>query len=340
MAQQYDAVLILAFGGPEKPEEVLPFIEGIVRGRNVPRKRILEVARHYEHVGGRSPNNDQCRRLVSALEVELATHGPKLPVYWGNRHWRPYVADTIRRMADDRISHAAAFFPSPYSSYSTCRQYLETIDQARAAVGDCAPKVDKLRGYFNHPGFIETLVERAGDAIERVPPERRANAGLIFTAHSLPVAMASQCDYERQLAEAARLVGLGLNRSDWSIAYQSRSGPPTEPWLEPDICCFLRQLKQQHPAIADVAVVPVDFIWDHMEVVYDLDVEVRRLCDELGINMIRAVTAGTHRRFVAMIRQLVVERAGDPSGRPALGRLGPAPDVCSVDCCPAPRRLV
>jgi len=336
MAQQYDAVLIPAFGGPEKPEEVIPFLEGIMRGRNVPRKRILEVARHYERFGGRSPNNDQCRRLVSALEADLEANGPKLPVYWGNRQWCPYVADTIRRMADDGISRAAAFFPSPYSSYATCRRYLESIDQARADVGDCAPRVDKLRGYFNHPGFIETLVERAGDALEQVPPERRADASLIFTAHSLPVAMASRCDYERQLAETARLVGLGLSRSDWSMAYQSRSGPPAEQWLEPDICCFLRQLKQRRPAIADVVVVPVDFIWDHMEVVYDLDVEVRQLCDELSINMIRAVTAGTHRRFVAMIRHLVVERADHSPDRIVLGRLGPAPDVCSGDCCPEP----
>ena len=340
MAQQYDAVLILAFGGPEKPDEVIPFIEGIVRGRNVPRKRILEVARHYEHLDGKSPNNDQCCRLVSALEAELATHGPMLPVYWANRHWRPYVVDTIRRMADDGISHAAAFLPSPYSSYATCRGYLETINQARADAGKRAPTVDKLRAYFNHPGFIETLIQRAGDALERVSLERRADAGLILTAHSLPVAMASQCDYEQQLAETARLVGLGLDRSDWSIAYQSRSGPLTDPWLEPDICCFLRQLKQRQPAIADVIVAPLDFISDHMEVVYDLDVEVRRLCDELGINMIRAATAGTHHRFVAMIRQLVVERAGDPSDRSVLGRLGPAPDVCPAECCPAPRRSV
>ena len=340
MAQQYDAVLILAFGGPEKPEEVTPFIEGIVRGRNVPRERILEVARHYEHLGGRSPNNDQCRQLVSALEGELATHGPKLPVYWGNRLWHPYVVDTIRRMADDGSSHAVAFLPSPYSSYATCRRYLETIDQARADTGDRAPQVDKLRGYFNHPGFIETLIQRAGDALEEVPTERRADAGLIFTAHSLPVAMASQCEYEQQLAETARLVGLGLDRSDWSIAYQSRSGPLADPWLEPDVFRSLRQLNQQQPSIADVVVVPLDFISDHMEVVYDLDVEVRQLCDELGINMIRAATAGTHRRFVAMIRQLIAERAGDPSDRPVLGRLGPAPDVCPADCCPAPRRFV
>ena len=336
MANDYDAVLVVAFGGPEKPEEVMPFIEGVVRGRGVPRDRMLAAAGRYERLGGKSPNNDQCRQLVRALEAELASSGPSLPVYWGNRNWRPHLSDTIRRMADDGVRRAAAFLTSPYSSYSSCRQYLEAIDRARAEAGDRAPRIDKLRAYFNHPGFIEPIVEHAGDALRSIPAERRAGVGLVFTAHSLPLAMAGQCAYEAQLAEVARLVADGLGQDHWALTYQSRSGPPDQPWLEPDVRDYARQLDQQQ--VSDVVVVPIGFIWDHMEVVYDLDVDLRQVCDALGVNMVRAATPSTHRRFVAMIRQLVVERTSDASERPALGRLGPAPDVCPADCCPAPQR--
>jgi len=195
--------------------------------------------------------------------------------------------------------------------------------------------VDKLRAYFNHPGFVGPMIDCAEAGLRKIPPKRRSEARLVFTAHSLPAAMASLCAYESQLQEVARLVTDALDISDWSVVYQSRSGPPTQPWLEPDVCCFLRQLKQEDLRVADVVVVPIGFIWDHMEIVYDLDIEVRAVCDELGINMIRAATVATHPQFVAMIRQLIVERISDASERPALGRLGPAPDVCSGDCCPA-----
>ena len=338
MANDYDAVLVVAFGGPEKPEDVMPFIEGVVRGRDVPRERMLAAARRYEHIGGKSPNNDQCRRLVQALEAELANLGPKLSVYWGNRNWRPYLVDTIRRMADDGVRRAAAFLTSPYSSYSSCRQYLEAIGQARAEVGDRAPRIDKLRGYFNHPGFVEPIVQCVGAALGGIPAERRAAAGLVFTAHSLPLAMAKQCDYEAQLAEVARLVAGALGENHWALTYQSRSGPSGQPWLEPDVRDYMRSLDPQRTR--DVVVAPIGFIWDHMEVVYDLDVELQQVCDGLGVNMIRAATPGTHPRFVAMIRQLVAERTGDSPDRPALGGLGPASDACPANCCPAPQRPV
>ena len=337
MSGEYDAVLIVAFGGPEQPADVMPFIEGVVRGRGVPRERLLEVARHYELFAGKSANNDLCRRFAADLEAELAEQCPALRVYWGNRNWHPYLADTLQRMAGDGVRRALAFFTSIYSSYSSCRQYLEDIDRARATVGADAPQVDKLRSAFNHPGFIEPIIENVADALRRVPAERRCHAPVVFTAHSLPTAMAEQCAYETQLREVARLVAEALDLADWALAFQSRSGPPTQPWLEPDVCRHVQQLQQQRP-VRDVVVAPIGFVWDHMEVVYDLDVELRRVCDELGVNMVRAATVGTHPRFVTMVRELIVERISGVSTTPALGLLGPAPDVCPADCCPVPQR--
>ena len=229
-----------------------------------------------------------------------------------------------------------AFFTSIYSSYSSCRQYLEDIERARATVGDAAPQVDKLRSAFNHPGFIAPTAESVADALRRVPAQRRSEARLVFTAHSLPAAMAEQCAYEAELREVGRLVTEALQVSPWSLAFQSRSGPPSQPWLEPDVCDYVRQLRQQEPQLRDVVVAPIGFIWDHMEVVYDLDTELRQACADLDLNMIRAATVGTHPRFVTMVAELIAERLNGTAERPALGRLGPGPDVCPADCCPTP----
>ncbi len=332
----YDALLIVSFGGPERPEEVLPFLENVLRGKPVPRERMLEVAKHYEHFGGASPINEQNRALVRALEAELQAHGPKLPVYWGNRNWRPLLVDTLRQMKADGIRRALAFFTSAYSSYSGCRQYLENIAQAQAEVGPGAPQIDKLRAFFNHPLFIEVLVERSSAALEQLPPERRAAARLVYTAHSIPLAMAQNCRYEAQLQETCRLVSEKLGRSDARLVYQSRSGPPGQPWLEPDIGDYLRQLAAE--GVKDVVVAPIGFISDHMEVVYDLDTEAQQLCQELlGLNMTRAATAGVHPKFIAMIRELILERMTSSPERRALGVLGPSHDVCAADCCSYPR---
>jgi ferrochelatase len=338
MPNLYDAVLIVSFGGPDGPDDVMPFLENVLRGRNVPRERMLEVAEHYYHFGGRSPINDRNRALIAALEKELAAYGPQLPIYWGNRNWHPMLADTLRQMASDGVQRALAFFTSAYSSYSGCRQYRENIAAAQEEVGATVPAVYKLRVFFNHPGFIEPMIERTRSVLDQIPSDRRESAALIFTAHSIPQSMADGCRYEEQLREASRLVAEGLGRHVWELVYQSRSGPPQQPWLEPDICDYIRALKEANRDLADVVIIPIGFISDHLEILYDLDTEAKQLCNELGINMVRAGTVGTHPRFVRMIRELIEERMTASSVRLALGSLGPSHDVCPIDCCLAPAR--
>jgi len=332
MSQQYDAILIVSFGGPEGPDDVMPFLENVLRGKNVPRERMLEVAEHYQHFGGVSPINQQNRDLIAALEAELAMHGPQLPICWGNRNWDPLLADTLQQMADDGIQHALAFFTSAYSSYSGCRQYREDITRAREAVGPAAPKVDKIRVFFNHPGFIEPMVESVSSCLEAIPTERREDTPLLFSAHSIPLSMSDNCRYVTQLKEACRLVAEQVGHDNWELVYQSRSGPPQQPWLEPDICDRIEQLHAESQ-LTDVVILPIGFISDHLEVLFDIDTEARELCEKLGITMHRAATVGTHPRFIRMIRELIVERLSDLSERPSLGNLGPSHDVCPVDCC-------
>lgn len=333
MATSYDALLVVSFGGPESPPDVMPFLENVTRGRNVPRERLLEVAKHYYDLGGRSPINEQNRRLIAAIQRELAEHGSKLPVYWGNRNWHPLLADTLRRMATDGVRRALAFVTSAFSSYSGCRQYLEDIARAQQEVGSQAPQVDKLRVFYNHPGFIEPVIELTRAALEQIPAERRERAMLVFTAHSIPLSMAVGCKYEEQLREACRLVANGVGGTSWHLAYQSRSGPPQQPWLEPDVGDFLENVQASGGHCRDVVVVPIGFISDHMEVVYDLDTELRQRCERWGINLVRAATVGTHPRFVRMIRELIEERISDAAQRLALGTLGPSHDICPADCC-------
>ncbi len=335
MTNSGDAILLLSFGGPDQPEEVLPFLENVLRGRNVPRERLLEVAGHYHHFGGRSPINDQNRALMEALRQVLAAEGPDLPVYWGNRNWHPLLPDTLRQMTADGVRHAFAFVTSAYSSYSGCRQYLEDLARAREAVGPAAPEVQKLRVFYNHPGFIEPMAERVRTALDRIPADRRAAAALAFSAHSVPVAMAETSRYVPQVQEACRLVAELVGRPSYRLVYQSRSGAPGQPWLGPDVLEYLRELAAAGNT-RDVVLAPIGFISDHMEVVYDLDTEARQLCDELGLHLVRGETVGADPRFAAMIRELVLERMGHGPRR-ALGEQGPSHDVCAADCCPAPR---
>jgi protoporphyrin/coproporphyrin ferrochelatase len=331
----YDALLLIAFGGPEQTADVIPFLENVLRGRNVPRKRMLEVAEHYYHFGGVSPINGQMRELIPLLDAELRARGPQMPVYWGNRNWHPMLADTLRRMQAAGVRRAAAFVMSAYSSYSGCRQYLEDIARARETVGPGAPEIDKLRVFYNHPGFIEPVAGYVRDAFAQLPEDRRGAAALVYTAHSVPVSMAANSRYEAQLREACRLVSERLDRTDWRLVFQSRSGPPSQPWLGPDIGDHLREL---HAAgTRDAVVVPIGFISDHMEVLYDLDTEARELCGNLGMNLVRAATVGNHPAFVSMIRELVLERMGELPPR-WLGDQGPSHDVCEPDCCAPPRR--
>ena len=322
----YDAVLVLSFGGPEKPGDVMPFLENVLRGRNVPRERMLAVAEHYHHFDGRSPINDHNRALIAAMKSELANHGLRLPIYWGNRNWHPMLADTLRQMRADGVRKALAFVTSIFSSYSGCRQYLEDIERARAEV-EGAPHIHKLRKFYNHPLFIEAQAAEVRAAMAG------QSAKIIFTAHSVPVGMAETSDYQKQLQEACRLVAEQLGINDWRLVYQSRSGLPSQPWLEPDIGEVMREMEPG----ANVAVVPIGFISDHIEVIYDLDIEVQAIARERGVNMLRAPTVGVHPKFVQMIRELIEERLGLCRPR-AIGQYPASHDVCRADCCPAPAR--
>jgi ferrochelatase len=333
----YDAILVVSFGGPESPDDVIPFLETVLRGRNVPRERLLTVAEHYYHFGGKSPINQQTRELIAALEAELAQHGPKLPVYWGNRNWHPLLPETLLQMKKDGVRRALGFVTSAYSSYSGCRQYRENIAQAQREVGEGAPEVDKLRVFFNHPEFIDATAERVGEALAAVPRDARQNIQVVYIAHSIPVSMATTSDYVRQLEEVRRLVSQKLGVRNDALVYQSRSGVPGQPWLEPDILDCLRMVKTQNLASAAV-LAPIGFISDHMEVVYDLDMEARRLCDSLALPMARAKTVGVHPKFVAMIRELILERVNPGVERRAVGMLEARADVCTEDCCAAPQR--
>jgi ferrochelatase len=336
---RYDALLVVSFGGPESNHEVLPFLENVLRGKNVPRERMLDVAEHYYHFGGKSPINQQNRELIAALRRELDRVGLNLPVYWGNRNWHPLLAETLEEMKKDGIRRALAFVTSAFSSYSGCRQYRENIAKAQQQVGSDAPQVDKLRVYYNHPGFIEPMAERVREALAQLPPEAQAGAHVLFTAHSIPLSMAQSCNYEKQLLEACRLVSEKLGREGDRLVFQSRSGPATQPWLEPDVLEALREIKSGNLATG-VVVAPIGFISDHMEVLYDLDTEAKQLCADFHLPMARAKTVGTHPRFVQMIRELIEERMSETPVRLALGNFGPNHDVCPVDCCLPPQKPV
>ncbi|MEV0583567.1 ferrochelatase [Nonomuraea sp. NPDC050310] len=302
----YDALLVLSFGGPEGPEDVMPFLENVVRGRGVPRARLEQVAEHYLGFGGVSPINAQNRALVEALRAEL-----DVPVYWGNRNWHPFGEDTVRQMREDGVRRAAVFATSAFAGYSSCRQYYEDI--ARISLDD-GPELVKLPHFGDHPGFVEAQADRVRDALAALGRPAR----LVFTAHSIPVSMASTSRYEEQIRRSAGLVNAALGREeDWDLVWQSRSGPPEVPWLEPDVLDHLPKVD------GPVVLVPIGFVSDHMEVVYDLDTEARQLAAELGLPLERAATVGTHPRFVRMVGELMA---------------GPEPVACALTCCPPPVR--
>ncbi|MFI1800977.1 ferrochelatase [Streptomyces sp. NPDC020379] len=351
----YDALLLLSFGGPEGPDDVVPFLENVTRGRGIPRERLKEVGQHYFLFGGVSPINDQNRELLAALRKEFADHGIDLPVHWGNRNWAPYLTDTLREMAAAGHRRVLTLATSAYASYSGCRQYRENLADALAALegeGITPPRVDKLRHYFNHPGFVRPMAEATLAALAALPEDVREGAHLAFTTHSIPTAAADTSGpveghgdggaYVAQHLEVARLVADAVREETgvehpWRLVYQSRSGAPHIPWLEPDICDHLETL---HGAGAEaVVMVPIGFVSDHMEVKYDLDTEATAKAAELGLPVARAATVGADPRFAAAVRELVLERAATERGldprRCALGALGPSHDLCPVGCCPA-----
>lgn len=333
----YDSLLLLSFGGPEGPDDVMPFLENVLRGKPVPRERMLEVAEHYYHFGGVSPINAQNRALLEAIEKALEAAGVDLPVYWGNRNWHPMLEDTLREMRDDGKKRALAFFTSTFSCYSGCRQYRENIAAAQKAVGEDAPLVEKVRMGFNHPGFVRSLADGVEAAAKSLREEHDADPRIVFTAHSIPMTMADNCDYEKQLRESCRLVAEMAGIKDWVLVYQSRSGPPQQPWLEPDVCDYL-EAEHEAGTLPPVIITPIGFVSDHMEVMFDLDEEAAELCQAKGIPMRRSSTAGTHPAFVNMIVELIQERLDPSRPREALGDLGPWHDVCPSNCCLYPRQ--
>jgi protoporphyrin/coproporphyrin ferrochelatase len=344
----YDAVLLVSFGGPERPEDVLPFLENVTRGRGIPPERLAEVAEHYHLFGGRSPINDQNRRLLAAIEQDLRSAGIPAPVYWGNRNWDPFLADALTRMRDDGVTRAACLVTSAYSSYSGCRQYRENLADAVAAVPG-APRLDRLRHYFNHPGFVEPMVDATLSALAELPDAVRHDAQVLFVTHSIPEAMNDAAGptggaYVAQHRAVADEIGERVrqetgHRYPSQLVFCSRSGPPQVPWLEPDVNDRIEELAEQ--GVPGVVVVPIGFVSDHMEVGYDLDTEAAETAKLAGVAFVRAATAGVDPRFVAMVRELLVERAAAERGRdvsrPAVGPLPPSWDVCPAGCCANPR---
>jgi len=338
----YDAVVLVSFGGPERPEDVLPFLANVTRGRGVPPERLAEVAEHYRQFGGVSPINQQCRDLLAALRADFAAHGIDLPIYWGNRNWHPLLPDTVATMRDDGVRRALAFVTSAYGGHSSCRQYLDDIAAARAAVGPEAPVIDKLRQFWDHPGFVQPHVDAVRAALDTLDRARRTSTRLVFTAHSIPTSMAATAGpeggrYEAQLRETARLVAAAAAPDlPYDLVWQSRSGPPHVPWLEPDVNDHLATLPES--GVTSVVVSPIGFVSDHLEVVWDLDTEAAATAKRLGLDYVRAGTPGTDPRFVAMVRELVLERPAP--GRSARRRLGTLPtwDTCPDQCCPARSR--
>ncbi|MFG3205338.1 ferrochelatase [Streptomyces sp. NPDC048192] len=356
-SRPYDALLLLSFGGPEGPDDVMPFLENVTRGRGIPKERLAEVGQHYFLFGGVSPINDQNRELLRALRKDFADNGLDLPVFWGNRNWAPYLTDTLRDMVQAGHRRVAVLATSAYASYSGCRQYREDLAESLAvleAEGLSAPRIDKLRHYFNHPGFIEPMVEGILDALDRLPAATRHSAHIAFTTHSLPVAAADASGppeyqgrrgsggaYVAQHLDVARTIARAVQERTgtyrpWELMYQSRSGAPHIPWLEPDICDHLADLYTA--GVEAVVMAPIGFLSDHMEVKFDLDTEAMDKANELGLAAVRSATVGADPRFAAAVRELLLERAkverGEDPGRVcSVGSLGPSHHVCPAGCC-------
>ncbi|MDD9939896.1 MAG: ferrochelatase [Myxococcales bacterium] len=328
-----DAVLVVSFGGPEAPGDVIPFLQNVTRGRRVPAQRLQAVAARYRDLGGKSPLNDQCRELIAALRIELSAHGIELPIYWGNRNWHPLLPDTLATMRRDGVQRALAYVTSAFGSYSGCRQYRENLAAAGAPLGASAPRVDVLRRPYNHPDFIDTWVEAVRAALAQVPPPGRAHARVVFTAHSIPCSMAATSPYEAELRAACAWIMEQVDARGYDLVYQSRSGPAAVPWLEPDVLEHLDRLASG--GCRDVVLCPLGFLSDHVEVVWDLDREARNLAEGRGVRLVRAATPGAHPRYVSMVRELIQERLDPSRPRRTVGGTEPAPDVCPSDCCVA-----
>jgi ferrochelatase len=348
----YDAILLAGFGGPEGQDDVIPFLRNVTRGRGIPEERLEEVAHHYRHFGGVSPINDQNRELKAALEAELASRGLDLPVLWGNRNWNPYLKDALTEANERGLKKVIAIATSAYSSYSSCRQYREDFAGALEETGlQGSIQIDKVRQFFDHPGFVEPFIEgvRTGLAeIEQKVPgiDPATEVEILFSTHSIPsVDAAKSGPAERGFGEGGAYAAQHLAVAEvvaqaaadgvvrWQLVYQSRSGPPSMPWLEPDINDAIAELPAK--GIRAVIIVPLGFVSDHMEVLWDLDNEAMESSEEAGLVAVRVSTPGTHHAYVKGLVDLVLERRdGVPvEQRPAMTKLGPWYDVCRPGCC-------
>jgi protoporphyrin/coproporphyrin ferrochelatase len=306
MSQAYQAILLIAFGGPSSPEEIRPFLARVTKGLPIPPERLEEVAHHYEAVGGKSPLNEITFRQAAALEKSLIAHGKPLRVYVGMRNSSPFLVDTLEQMARDGVKNALGFILSSHQTEASWDRYQKNIDDARAELGKAAPAIDYCGGWHDHPLFIQTWVELIEAAYAKIDAQRRNSTPLMFTAHSLPMPMAARSPYVSQLNTSAQMVAGKLGHSRWSLAYQSRSGKPTDPWLEPDIAVAIKKFAAE--GCQDAVVAPIGFVCDHVEVLYDLDIEARKIADGLGINLIRASCPNHHPTFIRMIAA-VIERS-------------------------------
>jgi protoporphyrin/coproporphyrin ferrochelatase len=332
--ERYQALVLVSFGAPERSEDVMPFLRRVTAGRGIPESRLAAVAEHYYAAGGASPLNSRCRELLDSLRPQLADLGLRL--YWGNRNWFPLLEETLAQMRDDGIERALAFVTSAYGGYSSCRQYLDDIAMARSRAGDGAPVVEKLRLYYNHPGWVEPWAANLSRVLERAEADQDATGQrgveVIFTAHSIPAPLAATSPYVEHITESSRLVAELAGAPSWRLAWQSRSGPPSSPWLEPDIS----EVIQAVPA-KTLVTVPIGFVCDNMEIIHDLDVEAAAVAKEKGANLIRVPTVSNSPTFVKMVLELVQERLDPELPRRSVGRHGPWPDACPEAHCPGGR---
>ena len=330
-AHDYDAVLVVSFGGPEGPDDVVPFLDNVFKDLRVTDETRERIAARYQAFGGVSPINGHTRGFIAALAALLDAEGPALPIYWGNRNWHPLLPDTLNQMADDGIGRAAAYVTSTFSSYSGCRKYREDLHEAVSSIAD-APVIDQLRVGFNHPGFIAAVADRVTEARGKLPARARRTARVLFTAHSLPESMAAHAPYVEQLLDSAASAATQASIADWRLVYQSNNARyGGEPWLGPDVGDAIAQ--EAEAGRTHVIVMPIGFVCDHMEVVLDLDVDAAKRAEAAGIEMIRAETVGTHPAYVAMVRDLIVERMARTPERETVGKLPPKHDLCPADCC-------
>lgn len=331
---RFDSLLLLSFGGPENSDDVMPFLRNVTAGRGVPDERLAVVAEQYELFGGKSPINELNQQLLCALDEELASRGHEMATFWGNRNWHPFVTDTILDLKSLGHTSTVCLVTSAFSSYSGCRQYHEDLDRARNEVPG-APNIERVRVYWDHPDFLGTAAELLAES--RDAAGLSSETPVLHSAHSLPLSMAANCDYQQQLNEAASIVNeLAGMRGPYEVVFQSRSGPPSVPWLTPDIDQRIHELAEQ--GTQELLVHPLGFVADHMEVLFDLDTQSAAAAKEAGVKMVRTPTVGTHPRFVSMLVDLVEEAAGLRADRPSLSKSGPRPDKCNSQCCPAPTR--